>query len=209
MTRGLLVGGAYGEGRERYRGIWGLCGSYDYIAPQIFRLASSAVSLETTLEWRPSDLVAVQGSLLGGVGYATVSTIRGVTNERDNHYGVAPQALLALRVIVGERASLDVTAREYFVSDVSGGARGGHDNVVRTDAALTWRVHKQRASSVRYQYSRRDAQFPDLGDRTQTRGTVGIFYTLLGRDRFGTGLALTPFVLPMPAARRTIDRKAR
>jgi hypothetical protein len=33
--------------------------------------------------------------------------------------------------------------------------------------------------------SRRDASYPELGDRTQTRGTIGIFYTLLGQDRFG------------------------
>jgi len=40
---------------------------------------------------------------------------------------------------------------------------------------------------LKYQFSRRDSAFPTLGDRTQTRATVGIFYTLLGRDRFGTG----------------------
>lgn len=185
-TRGLVFGTDYGRQSNRVRGIWGLYGSYDYFAPQIFRLASSAVSVGTTLEWRPSQVFAVQGTALAGVGYATVSTIRGLANERSNHYGVAPQALLALRLIAGDRASLDLTAREYYVSDVSGGNRGGHDNVVRTDAALTWRIHKQHAIAVKYQFSRRDAQFPDLGDRTQTRGTIGIFYTLLGRDRFGT-----------------------
>ena len=184
MTRGLLFGTDYGAKSRKVRGIWGLYGSYDYMAPQVFRLASSALSLGTTLEWRPSDLVAIQASGSGGVGYATVSTIRGIASERSNHYGVAPQAALALRFIVGDRVSLDLSAREYFVSQVSG---SGHDNVVRADAAFTWRIHKQHAVAVRYQLSRRDSEFPDLGDRTQTRGTVGIFYTLLGRDRFGTG----------------------
>ncbi|MEX0805025.1 MAG: hypothetical protein WD688_17150 [Candidatus Binatia bacterium] len=99
---------------------------------------------------------------------------------------MAPQTLLALRLIMGDRASLDLTAREYFVSDVSG-SRGGHDNVVRADASITWRIHRRHAVSVRYQLSRRDSDFPDLGNRMQSRGTVGIFYTLLGRDRFGTG----------------------
>lgn len=32
---------------------------------------------------------------------------------------------------------------------------------------------------------RRDASFPDLGTRTQSRGTISIFYTLLGPDGFG------------------------
>lgn len=185
-TRGLVFGTDYGRQSKRVRGIWGLYGSYDYFAPQIFRLASSAVSVGTTLEWRPSNVIAVQGTALAGLGYATVSTLRGLANERSNHYGVAPQALLAMRVIAGDRASLDLTAREYFVSDVSGGERGGHDNVVRTDASLTWRIHKQHAIAVKYQFSRRDARFSGFGDTTHSRGTIGIFYTLLGRERFGT-----------------------
>jgi hypothetical protein len=164
----------------------GSVGSYSYMAPQIFRLASTALSLGTTGEWRLSDSLALQGTALLGVGYATVSTIRGISDERANQYGVAPQTLLALRLIVGDRASLDLTAHEYFVSDVSG-SRGNHDNVVRADASITWRIHREHAVSVRYQLSRRDSDFRDLGNRTQSRGTVGIFYTLLGRDRFGTG----------------------
>jgi hypothetical protein len=87
---------------------------------------------------------------------------------------------------MGNRASLDLSAREYFVSDVSGGARGGHDNVVRADASFTWRIYHQHALAVKYQFSHRDSDIPGLGDRERKRGTIGIFYTLLGRDRFGT-----------------------
>jgi len=184
-TRGLLLGTAYDIG-DNYRGIGGLYGSYSYMAPQIFRLASTALSLGTTGEWRLSDSLALQGTALLGIGYASVSTLHGASDERANQYGVAPQTLLALRLIVGDRASLDLTAQEYFVSDVSG-SRGNHDNVVRADASITWRIHREHAVSVRYQLSRRDSDFRDLGNRTQNRDTVGIFYTLLGRDRFGTG----------------------
>ena len=182
---GLLLGNGYDVG-DYYRGIWGLYGSYSYMAPQIFRLASTALSLGTTGEWRVSDSLALQGTGLLGVGYATVSTIGGISDERANRYGVAPQALLSLRLILGERASIDLTAREFFVADVSGsGVR--HDNVVRTDASLTWRIHREHAVSIRYQLSRRDFDLRDLGNRIQDRGTIGIFYTLLGRSRFGTG----------------------
>jgi Domain of unknown function (DUF3943) len=184
-TYGLLLGKGYDLGKY-YRGIWGLYGGYSYLAPQIFRFATTGLSLGTTGEWRLADSVAVQGTGLLGVGYATVSDIAGISDERDNHYGVAPQALLSLRLILGERASIDLTAREFFVADVSGsGVR--HDNVIRTDASLTWRIHGQHAVSIRYQLSRRDFDSRDLGNRIQDRGTVGIFYTLLGRDRFGTG----------------------
>ena len=184
-THGLLFGTGYDIGNH-YRGIWGLYGGYSYMAPQIFRLASTALSLGTTGEWRVSDYLALQGTGLLGVGYASVSDIAGISNERDNHYGVAPQALLSLRLILGERASIDLTAREFFVADVSGsGVR--HDNVVRADASLTWRIHREHTVSIRYQLSRRDFDVRDLGNRIQDRGTVGIFYTLLGRNRFGTG----------------------
>ena len=184
-TRGLLLGTDYDIGNN-YRGLWGLYGGYSYMAPQVFRLASTALSLGTTAEWRLADSLAVQGTALLGVGYATVSTIRGISDEGANQYGVAPQTLLALRLIVGDRASLDLTAHEYFVSDVSG-SHGDHDNVIRADASITWRIYREHAVSVRYQLSRRDSDFRDLGNRTQSRGTIGIFYTLLGRDRFGTG----------------------
>lgn len=182
MTRGMLIGTNYELGRH-YRGIWGLYGSYDYLAPQIFRMGSSGVSLGTTAEWQMTKSVSLQGTVLGGVGYTTVSTLRGLANDRDNHYGVAPQATLALRLIMADRASLDFSAREFFVSDVGGG-RQGHDNIVRADTSFTWRISGPHAIAVKYQLSRRDASAPTLGDRSHQRGTVGIFYTLLGRDRF-------------------------
>jgi hypothetical protein len=183
LTRGLLLGKDY-EGGPNYRGIWGLYGSYDFISPQTFRISSTALSLGTTGQWRASDAVAVQGTAMAGLGYAAVGTVSGA-GDRDYHYGVAPQALLALRVIFGDRSSLDLTGREYFVSRVGGIGRGGHDNIARADVSYTWRIHKQHAVTVKYLWNRREATFPDLASRSQTRGTVGVFYTLLGHDHFG------------------------
>lgn len=50
ITRGLLVGAPYAVG-DSYRGVWGLYGTYDYIAPQVFRVSSTALSLGTTAQW--------------------------------------------------------------------------------------------------------------------------------------------------------------
>ena len=181
MTRGLLIGRDYGE--KDYRGVWGVYGSYDYISPQTFRISTTAVSLGTTAQWRASDKVTVQGTALAGVGYSAVGTVNG-SADADYHYGVTPQALLALRMIHGNRASLDVTGREYFVSRAASGP-GGHDNIARADVALTLRVTGLHAVTFKYLWNRRDATSTALGDRSQTRGTVGIFYTLLGHDGFG------------------------
>jgi hypothetical protein len=188
LTRGLLYGTDYEVG-PTYRGIWGVYGSYDYIAPQVFRISSTSLSLGTTGQWSPNDTFAIQGSGLLGVGYAGVGALRAGSADpaldRDYHYGLAPQALLSLRFIFGDKASLDVTGREYFVSRVASASTGGHDNILRADTALTWRIHGPHAISLRYLWSHRDASSPELGDRSQTRGTIGLYYTLLGHDRFG------------------------
>ncbi len=183
MTRGLLIGTDYGYGAN-YRGAWGLYGSYDYIAPQTYRVSSTALSLGTTGQVWLSDSIALQGTALSGIGYAAVGTTRSVA-ENDYHYGLAPQALVALRLIFGERASLDLTGREYFVSRVGAASRGGHDNIARLDASFTVRVHQRHGIALRYLFNRRDAFYPDVGDSSQTRGTIGIFYTFLGHERFG------------------------
>jgi hypothetical protein len=183
MTRGLLYGRDYGIGTN-YRGIWGLYGSYDYIAPQLFRVSSTALSVGTTAQWWMSETIALQGTALFGAGYAGVGTLHGTT-DTDYHYGIAPQALAAVRLIFGETASLDLLGREYFVSRIASASTGGHDNIVRADTALTVRIYKQHALALKYVWSRRDATFPGLGDTTQTRGTIGLFYVYLGHDRFG------------------------
>ena len=183
MTRGMLIGTDYAYGND-YRGIWGLYGIYDYIAPQTYRVSSTALGLGTTGQYWLTQSIALQGSLLGGVGYAAVGTTRS-TAENDYHYGLAPQALASLRVIFGERASLDVTGREYFVSNVAAADRGGHDNIVRLDASLTLRVYREHGIAIKYVGNRRDAAYPDVGDSSQRRGTIGLFYVLLGHDRFG------------------------
>jgi len=128
--------------------------------------------------------VALQGTAMSGMGYAAVGTLHG-TNETDYHYGIAPQAVLASRFIFGDRASIDLAGREYFVSNVAAAATGGHDNILRGDASFAVRIHQQRAIAVKYVWSRRDALYPGQGTVLQLRGTLGIFYTLLGHDRFG------------------------
>jgi hypothetical protein len=183
LTRGLLIGKDYEAGHD-YRGVWGLYGLYDYIAPQTFRVSSTAAAIGTTAQWKLSGKMALQGTALAGAGYTAVGTTRS-TADNDYHYGVSPQALLALRLIFGDRAALDVTGREYFVSRVGAAARGGHDNIVRLDAALTFRVYGRHGISIRYLLNRRDAFYPDVGDSSQTRGTIGLFYTYLGHQRFG------------------------
>ena len=112
LTRGLLLGTDYAIGKN-YRGVWGLYGSYDYISPQTFRVSSTALSLGTTAQWWLARSIALQTTALAGVGYGAGGTIHG-QGERDYRYGATPQALLALRFLFGERASVSIVRAGLF-----------------------------------------------------------------------------------------------
>jgi len=181
-TRGLIAGADYRAGRVD--GIWGLYGIYDYFAPDDFRFSSTAFSLGTTLQARIADSLVVQSSGLVGAGYVVVYSLD-QTDGRDDHYGVAPQALGSLRVIAGRRAALDLTAREYFVSNVGGFDTGQRDLIFVGDASLAVRVHGRHALGLTYQLASRRSDFPMVPDQTRDRSTVGVFYTFLGSGGFG------------------------
>lgn len=183
ISRGLLYGRDYAVGDD-YRGIWGLYGTYDYIAPQIFRISTTAAALGTTGQWWMSRTVALQGSALLGAGYGSAGTIRG-TGERDYHTGLTPQGLLALRLIFSDRVSLDMTARDYYVSDIAAAEKGGSENIVRTDASLTVRIYNLHGITLKYVASRRDAKYADLPDTRQKVGAISIGYAYLGQTRSG------------------------
>jgi hypothetical protein len=187
-TRGLLYGTKYSAG-DAYRGIWGLYGSYDYISPTIFRVSSTALSVGTTAQWWLSHSVALQGSALSGVGFGAAGTINPVgdpaTGERDYHYGVVPQALLALRLIFGQAAMLDLTGREYYVSGTGSDNSHGSEHIFRGNASFTVRLYGRHGIGVQYVESHRDAFYANLPDRHQTVGTVSIAYNFLGDINLG------------------------
>ena len=192
MSRGLLYGTAYDVG-DAYRGIWGLYGSYDYISPQIFRVSSTALSFGTTAQWWMMKHVALQYSALGGLGYAAAGTISGKKpdipeggpGERDYRYGTTPQGLLALRLIMGARAMVDMNERVYYISDVYGTNPDGHELIERGNVGLTARVYGQHALGLQFTSTTRDAHQVGADDRHQTEEVASIVYTLLGDDNFG------------------------
>ena len=183
MTRGLLLGRDYRFG-DAHRGVLGLFGNYDYIAPQSYRVSTTGLTLGSTAQWRLPrglDLVTTLGM---GVGYTAAGTLRS-RDDNDYNYGVAPQAIASMRLALRERVAFDVTAREHFITRVAGAAGGARENIARIDAVLTWRVHKQHGVSIKYLGNRRDVHGGALDGLVQQRSTIGLFYTMLGNDRFG------------------------
>jgi Domain of unknown function (DUF3943) len=181
-TRGLLFGKTYASGEER-RGVWGLFGSYDYISPQVFRVSSTALSVGTVWQSWLSRTVALQGTALAGVGYGAAGSIQR-SEDRDYHYGLTPQGLLALRLIFGNRTMIDVTAREYYVSQVLASEQG-EENILRADASFTVRVFDQHGVALRYVVSHRDASYTNVSYQNQTVGTLSLMYVFLGPSGFG------------------------
>jgi Domain of unknown function (DUF3943) len=184
FTRGLLAGKAYGERLDRSRGVWGLYGSYDYVAPQIFRVSSVALSLGNTAQWTNAS-TSIQSTVLAGVGYGAAGGFVS-PGSTDYHYGLTPQVLGSLRFIPGDRVAVDLTFRDYYVSRYAS-TRGGSENIARADALLSFKITRHHAASVRYIWSRRATYGSDplFGDVLQSRGSVGLFYTYLGGTRFG------------------------
>ncbi|MCX6545804.1 MAG: DUF3943 domain-containing protein [Acidobacteria bacterium] len=175
MSRGLLAGTDYAVG-DAYRGVWGLYGSYDYITPQIFRVSSTALGLGTTGAWRIARSVQFQGTLLGSLGYGAAGVSHSSSAERDYHYGATPQGLLALRLLFGGIANLDMTVRGYYVSGTASTENRGSEQIARGDAALTVRVYHHSTVTLKYVASRRDAYYPNLPDRHQTIGAFSLLY---------------------------------
>jgi hypothetical protein len=190
MLRGLLLGRRT-AGSATSRGIWGLYGSYDYVSPYLFRVSSTALSLGTTRQYWLAPAVALQGSVLGGVGYGAAGSTTVVpstpTNAeiRDYHFGVTPQALLALRLITGDRAMLDMTAREYYVSGLGSDDARGSEKIFRANVGASVRIVGGHALGLRYVESTRNAKYGSLPGKRLSEGTVTVVYSFLGANHFG------------------------
>jgi len=193
FSRGLLHGASYELG-DNYRGIWGLYGVYDYFAPQVFRVSTTGAALGTTGQWWLSRSIALQGTALLGAGYGGGGVIHGAgierasplgEGQRDYHYGLAPQGLLALRLIFGDRVSIDSTFREYYISRVAATESTGTEDISRADISLTARIYNLHGITLRYAESNRNGRYAGLPTSHQTIGTFSIGYTLLGQTHFG------------------------
>jgi len=186
FSRGLLVGTTYGQDADPYRGIWGLYGTYDYVAPQVFRISSTALGVGTTLQRKFSGSGALQTTLLAGVGYGAGGGI-GHEDGNDYHFGVTPQLLADVRVIPTDRVAFDLTLRDYYVSRLASVKRQGSEHIARADALISVRLKGRHGASARYIWSRRLASgsAPGQANITQSRGSFGLFYTYMSGSRFG------------------------
>jgi hypothetical protein len=129
--------------------------------------------------------------VLGGVGYGAAGTTTVTpstpTSEavRDYHFGVTPQALVALRVIAGSRLSVDADGREYYVSGLGSDDVQGSEAIFRGNVGASLRIVGGHTLAVEYVASTRDARYGKFSDRRFAEGTVTVAYSFLGANHFG------------------------
>jgi hypothetical protein len=185
--RGLLAGTGY-EWGDDYRGVWGLFGGYEYLSPQVFRLAATNLALGTVGQWWITGTVALQGTILGGAGFGAAGTV-GDREERDYRYGVIPHGIVGLRLIIGDVMMLEGQGRQYWIVGVDSGPsadsdHSGREVIHRGGVGLTVRVFGPHALSLAYLITTRDTRLSGR-DRHQSVETVTLSYNFLGQRRFG------------------------
>jgi hypothetical protein len=182
-TRGLLLGKKYEVG-DSYRGIWGLYGSFDYLSPRFFRVSSTAASFGTTAQWWLSPTVALQGTVLGGIGLGAGGKATSLS-DRDYHYGLTERAVLALRLILGDAAMFRVTGRGYYISSLGGSKPKGAEAISHLEAGLYFRIYGHHALGIQYTTFYRAGHYFAQSNVHQSQGTLSLVYALLSDTRFG------------------------
>jgi Domain of unknown function (DUF3943) len=186
--RGLLLGTTYEAGAAA-RGLWGLFGGYDYLSPQIFRVATTNILAGSVGQWWLTRAVALQGTALGGLGFGAAGSVAD-RDERDYHFGLIPHTVLGARLIFGERAMLEGSARHYWVAGTGSGPGAstsdiGAETILRGTVGITVRVFGPHAIGLHYVASTRDARVRHGDDRHQQVETISLSYNFLGHSRFG------------------------
>lgn len=182
LIRGLLTGNKY-EWGESYRGVWGLYGTYDFISPHIFRVSSTAVNLGTTAQWWLDHKLSLQGTVLGGAGYAAGGEVPG-PGQRNYHYGVSFQGLLSLRLAYADLALIEATGHDYYISGLGGTVPNGNDLIGRWNANVLFRIWGHHALGLQYVFTDRTANYSNRSTY-QSAEAYSFMYTYLSDTNFG------------------------
>jgi hypothetical protein len=107
-----------------------------------------------------------------------VGTIQG-TNSRDYRYGAAPQAMLTSRLVLPNRASLELTGRAYYADGIAVPDSARRDRIARAELSITLPVQGRNAITVRPIWSWRDAAVVPEGGHRPEHASVSVFFTRL------------------------------
>jgi len=175
LIRGLLLGDTLGKG-EAFGGLWGLFSSYDITGVPVFKVTGVGLGPGVSLmnRWGRFELHGTAlAEILPWSGGGSMASLF----ARDYHYGPGAKGTLELRGLFADRATLNLTFREYFVSGAY--ATGSSEDISYGSATLTVRIHGPHAVSGTVAWSRRHARYSDHPDVLQRATVWSAHYTLL------------------------------
>jgi hypothetical protein len=175
LIRALIIGDTIGSG-QGFGGLWGLFGSYDVIGVPLFKATGAGfgpgVSLMSRWGWFELHGTAL-AEFMPWAGGGSMQALF----ARDYHYGPGANGLFQLRGHFGDRATLDLSIREYLISGAY--ATGESEDISYGRASLTVRVHGPHAVGVSTDWARRHANYPTTPDISQRSTVWAANYTLL------------------------------
>src|SRR5262249_34118474 len=165
-VRGLLIGDTLGPGGDE-GGLWGLFTSYDFIAPETFRVQGfglgPGVALMKRWDWFTLHGFALAEFLPWSGAGSTIPL-----GVRDYHSGPGVDGELSLRMPFGDRFTLWLDGREYYITGAY--STGANEDMTYLKAAGTFRVWNEHALTASLEWSYRQARYPLEPDVWQ-RGT--------------------------------------
>jgi len=173
--RGLVVGDTLSLGDEP-GGLWGLFTSYDFIAPQIFRVqgfgVGPGVALAKRWGWFEQH-VSLVTEFLPWAGGGTTQAL----GVRDYHYGPGVNASLELRSHITDHWTIRLEGRQYWISGWY--SSGQSENISYLRASTTVRIYGMNGVSAVFDSSYRQARYPFQPDITNRASLFSLYYTIL------------------------------
>ena len=173
--RGLVVGDTLSLGDEP-GGFWGLFTSYDFIAPQVFRVqgfgGGPGVALAKRWGWFEQHATIV-AEFMPWAGGGTTQTL----GVRDYHYGPGVNAVVELRSHITDRWIVRLEGRQYWISGWY--SSGQSENISYLRTGTTVRIYGMHGVAAALDWSYRQARYPFQQDITNRASLFSLFYSIL------------------------------
>jgi len=179
------------DGGNRFQGLWGVFGGYDYDEPSVLRVSTSTLGVGITGQWELGGRTALQGTAVGSwVVLGNSDAMASAVTLRSYKAGPSLEALLDAKVLLGDAAWLRAVARQYVLVNPVHSA--GWEEITHASASLLVRIWGPHALSVEAELARRQGHYPDLADDRQRAGFLRVAYSFLSDPGLG-------YVSPAPA----------
>ena len=176
FARGLVAGATFGS--EESRGLYGAFLSYDVDTPPGHRFSTSAIGFGASAGTALAsgvrvDWDAVASAVVLGAGGTSPAQY---PDGRDYRFGPGEQALVAVRIHAGDRATAGISLRQYLLFVASGGS--GSESLLRTSASATLRLVGRTGIGVEVTRYDRDAEVS--GDRLRQGDSLVRMFVFAG-----------------------------